>query len=844
MSDLTTDRINIILQVNGASSYVNNMRQITGSTDTFNASAGRLMATLSKFISAAVIFNFAKQAKEAWQVQLEAETKLNTILRRNIGATEEQVQVVKDWASELQKVGVIGDEIQLEGLQELSTYIEDADSLKQMNVVLNDMLAQQYGLNATTENAVNIATMLGKVLNGQTSALSRYGYSFTEAQEQLIKFGTEEQKVATLAQVVEASVGGVNEALAKTPAGRLKQISNELGDIKEQFGKAFTNSMVLFAPVLKGVANAFEYISQIAVKISESSVLANMANTIKLYSDAWRQASEVTKNYARTALKVIAVGMIAPKVISIVSKAVKLLTIDVLTLDGALSAITGIASILLMAKAFSDLSKQVKEMKETVQTADTISNIGDSAEVSAGAVGDLSEAMDDLGDAAEGLDTFLASFDEVNKVGGNNSLMSQLVNADDLANILGVADGLGDINSMVGELDSSLNNMELPDISVDSFLDPAWWKQKWENIKKTVGDFLHTFYTGEWKENWLVGAQEIENVLNPEAVRIFNNFGSDVYDIMQPWISKFVDSWDTAIDLISKKLDSLWEKYQDTGLYKMMSKAGSNLYDVIHENDDNGAETFTYTSKSGITSQVLKYNPDGTETELYKNYKAQYNEDGSETELYKRKKKSGSIASRYAAGGLPNKGTLFVAGENGPEFVGNFGGSQTKVVNQSQIQQIEQPAVYQTKIISELQKLMIPEIKQLVQPAQTLTQNQIQNQNRNLTQQRSLSQQYTYVMPDISTIGERYNISSLSRQYSSSTVSDNRHYANSSNSADNRRYTNNNSSSVTNNNTIANSRPQDITLQIDGRKIATVVIDSINNMTRSSGRSPLIELGG
>ena len=119
MSDLTTDRINIILQVNGASSYVNNMRQITGSTDTFNASAGRLMATLSKFISAAVIFNFAKQAKEAWQVQLEAETKLNTILRRNIGATEEQVQVVKDWASELQKVGVIGDEIQLEGLQEL-----------------------------------------------------------------------------------------------------------------------------------------------------------------------------------------------------------------------------------------------------------------------------------------------------------------------------------------------------------------------------------------------------------------------------------------------------------------------------------------------------------------------------------------------------------------------------------------------------------------------------------------------------------------------------------------------------------------------------------------------------
>jgi len=33
--------------------------------------------------------------------------------------------------------------------------------------------------------------MLGKVMKGQTSALSRYGYAFTKAQEQILKFGTE-----------------------------------------------------------------------------------------------------------------------------------------------------------------------------------------------------------------------------------------------------------------------------------------------------------------------------------------------------------------------------------------------------------------------------------------------------------------------------------------------------------------------------------------------------------------------------------------------------------------------------------------------------------------------------
>lgn len=233
-----------------------------------------LGAAIAAAFSVRQIASFVKESKELYKVQLEAETKIETVLGRNLGATEEQIEAVKEWASELQKVGVIGDEIQLSGLQELSTYIENADSLRTMNVVLNDMLAQQYGLNATAEEAVTISTMLGKVLEGQTSALSRYGYSFNEAQEQLLKFGTEEQRVATLAEVVEASVGGINEALARTPAGRLKQVSNTLGDIKEQFGKAFINIQALFVPALEEMASLLERIADLAVVVSEK--LANI----------------------------------------------------------------------------------------------------------------------------------------------------------------------------------------------------------------------------------------------------------------------------------------------------------------------------------------------------------------------------------------------------------------------------------------------------------------------------------------------------------------------------------------------------------------------------------------
>jgi len=162
-------------------------------------------------------------------------------MRNTIKATKEEIQSVKELASELQGVGIVGDEVQLAGMQELATYVENAESLKTMLPVLDDMIAQQYGYNATTDSAVTISTMLGKVLQGQTSALSRYGYSFDEAQEKLLKYGTEEERVATLAQVVSESVGGVNKALADTPTGKMKQLSNDFGDLQETLGNMISN---------------------------------------------------------------------------------------------------------------------------------------------------------------------------------------------------------------------------------------------------------------------------------------------------------------------------------------------------------------------------------------------------------------------------------------------------------------------------------------------------------------------------------------------------------------------------------------------------------------------------
>lgn len=172
----------------------------------------------------------------AYAAQEVAEKKLAAVMRNTMGATDDDVEAIKKLTSAQQELGVIGDEVQLAGAQELSTYLGLRSSLETLIPVMNDMIAQQYGLGATQENAASIATMLGKVMEGQVSGLSRYGYYFDEAQEAVLKFGTEEEKAAVLAAVVEQAVGGMNKALAETASGAIQQTINRWGDIKESLG--------------------------------------------------------------------------------------------------------------------------------------------------------------------------------------------------------------------------------------------------------------------------------------------------------------------------------------------------------------------------------------------------------------------------------------------------------------------------------------------------------------------------------------------------------------------------------------------------------------------------------
>lgn len=231
------------------------------------------------------------QSKQAYLEESVQVAKLSQVMGNTMQARENEIKSILDLASAQQKLGVIGDETQLAGAQELATYLTKSESLKKLMPAMNDMLAQQYGLNATQEQAVNIASMLGKVMDGQTGALSRYGYKFDEAQEKILKTGTEAERAAVLFDVVNSAVGGVNEQLAKTPEGALKQQANNLGDLQERVGKLYVMIEDTLMPVTAAVGEFFDkvisYFESGQDKIQKTiSVIANVITSV--FKGLWR----------------------------------------------------------------------------------------------------------------------------------------------------------------------------------------------------------------------------------------------------------------------------------------------------------------------------------------------------------------------------------------------------------------------------------------------------------------------------------------------------------------------------------------------------------------------------
>lgn len=200
--------------------------------------AAKGMATVVSGAAAAAggyLVNFGKQTVDAALKAGEVTAKFQQVAKNNNWTDEEQKSLLS-LNKTLGQTGVISGGTLKAAQAQLGTFALTADQVKTLTPALADMIANNKGYNATAQDGVQIANLLGKVMTGSATALSKYGVTMTDAQKKVLQEGSASEKAAMAAQVLEANFGGINKALAETPQGKMTILQHEIAGLKTSVG--------------------------------------------------------------------------------------------------------------------------------------------------------------------------------------------------------------------------------------------------------------------------------------------------------------------------------------------------------------------------------------------------------------------------------------------------------------------------------------------------------------------------------------------------------------------------------------------------------------------------------
>jgi hypothetical protein len=232
----------------------------------------KLGGTIATVFAAKKVFDFGLRYIRLADAQIQAEKRLETVLKstqNQVGLTAEQI---KSYASELQKVTTFGDEAILGAQNLLLTFTKIGGEIfpQVTETVLNMSTAFKQGLK---ESAIQLGKALNDPIQGVT-ALRRVGVQLTDTQEAQIKKFTELGQIQKAQKIIlgelETQVGGAARA-ATAGAGSIEQFKNALGDLGEETGKKLLkplNKLLGFMTDLITEEDSLEIVTKELVKVS------------------------------------------------------------------------------------------------------------------------------------------------------------------------------------------------------------------------------------------------------------------------------------------------------------------------------------------------------------------------------------------------------------------------------------------------------------------------------------------------------------------------------------------------------------------------------------------------
>ncbi|MDU4832607.1 MAG: hypothetical protein E6X52_08770 [Actinomyces sp.] len=255
------------------------LKQVSGALTSFDSGLKGTLGNLKQFKGALGalalvgvvkgIKSFADDMRNTYMVQAKAEKSVNDALYSNMTARgesqqaiDDQVKAYKSLASQLQKVGVIGDEVTLSGMGIMTQMGLTTDQVKTMTPLLQDLAVKQFGLNVSTDQYTQLSQSVATMVNMGKLTLQGYGIQVSDVERKQFKAMSQSERYTFIMNKLKNSVAGANEALAQTAGGKMQQMNNAIGDCEEQVGQLVNTIYGGFAtmalPVIEDATGAFQ----------------------------------------------------------------------------------------------------------------------------------------------------------------------------------------------------------------------------------------------------------------------------------------------------------------------------------------------------------------------------------------------------------------------------------------------------------------------------------------------------------------------------------------------------------------------------------------------------------
>lgn len=202
---------------------IGNSASVKGFNNLFNIAKNGLGAvvTAGKAVTKAI-----SECSEAYEKQTSAETLLQTASKNNPYLNEQNILMLKDYASHLQSISTVGDE-------ELLPFMARLAAAGRTQAEIQDIMST--ALDVSASGAMSLSEAVNGLNKTYSGTIGRLGQTIPQ-----VKNLTEEQlKNGEAVKIVAKQYKGMAENTASATGG-WKQFKNTLGDLQEMIGEKFS----------------------------------------------------------------------------------------------------------------------------------------------------------------------------------------------------------------------------------------------------------------------------------------------------------------------------------------------------------------------------------------------------------------------------------------------------------------------------------------------------------------------------------------------------------------------------------------------------------------------------